>query len=403
MVLDVGRIRADFPILYKKFGGKPLIYFDNSCMTLRPTQVISAMNSYYENFPACAGRSAHKIASKASEEYAAAREKVARFIGAEPREIVFTRNTTESINLIANCLDLKSGDAVLTTDKEHNSNLLPWQMLGEKGIKHVIVRSDEDGSFNFGRFVKGLTADVKLVSMVHTSNLDGSTIPAKEVVEAAHENGSLVLLDAAQSVPHKKIDVKQLGADFVAFSGHKMCGPSGIGVLYGRFDLLKKLRPFMVGGDTVKNSTYETAEFLEPPEKFEAGLQNYAGAIGLGAAADYLEKIGMENIAQHELQLNSFITGEILKIPGLRILGPQNPAMRSGIVSFTVEGMDIHYVAKMLDNVANIAVRSGMHCVHSWFNGHKMPGSVRASIYFYNTMDEARIFVETLKKIAELR
>jgi len=403
MVFDVEKIRKDFPILERKINNKRLVYLDNACMTLRPSQVISAMNRYYEEFPACAGRSAHKLASRTNDEYAKARERIARFIGAKPNEVIFTRNTTEGINLIAHSLDLKSGDAVLTTDKEHNSNLLPWQMLREKGVKHVVVRSNEDGTFNFDRFLRGLTPDVKLVSMVHTSNLDGVTIPAKKVIEAAHGNGSLVLLDAAQSVPHKKIDVKQLGVDFLAFSGHKMCGSSGTGVLYGKYDLLRKLKPFMVGGDTVKSTTYETAEFLEPPEKFEAGLQNYAGAIGLAAAAEYLEKIGMENIERHEIELNMFITDEISKIPGLKIIGPQNPELRSGIISFIIEGMDMHYVAKMLDNVANIAVRSGQHCVHSWFNSCGMAGTVRASLYFYNTIEEAVIFIGALKKIAALR
>lgn len=403
MALDAEKIRQDFPILGKKFNGKPLIYFDNACMTLRPMQVISAANSYYENFPACAGRSAHKIAAKVNEEYAKAREKIAKFIDAKPNEIIFTKNTTEGINLIAHSLDFKSGDIVLTTDKEHNSNLLPWQQLKEKGVVHKICISNSDGTFNFENFTKNLDRNVKLVSMIHTSNVDGVTIPAREIIEAAHKNGSLVLLDAAQSVPHKKIDVKKLDADFLAFSGHKMLGASGTGVLYGKFELLKKLKPFITGGDTVKNSTYETCEFLEPPEKFEAGLQNYAGAIGFAAAVDYLEKIGMDNVEAHETELNRTITEGISGIPGLKIIGPQNPEQRSGIISFLIEGMDMHYVAQMLDKLENIAVRSGMHCAHSWFNAHKLPGSIRASLYFYNTKEEAIIFIETLKKIAELR
>lgn len=396
-------LRFDFPILQKRIAGKPIIYFDNACMTLKPTPVIAAMDDYYENFPACVGRSAHKLGKLATERYAKAREKVAKLIGAKPEEVVFTRNTTEGINLIANCLNLKSGDIVLTTDKEHNSNLLPWQQLKEKGVVHRICFSKPDGTFDLESFKKNLDGTVKLVSMVHTSNLDGTTIPAEEIIKLAHKNGSLVLLDAAQSVPHKKIDVKKMDVDFLAFSGHKMCGPTGIGVLYGKFDLLKQLKPFMVGGDTVKTTTYTSAEFLLPPEKFEAGLQNYAGAIGLGATAEYLQKIGLENIEKHEIELNKFITEEISKIPGVKILGPQNPELRCGIISFVIEGMDMHYIAQLLDNLENIAVRSGQHCVHSWFNANKVPGSVRASLYFYNTKEEAKIFIDTLKKICALR
>ena len=399
MALSAEKIRQDFPILAKKFNNKPIIYFDSACMSLKPQSVLDAMSEYYTDYTACVGRSAHKLGRTATERYSLAREKIAKFIGAKPEEIVFTRNTTEGINLIAHCLDFKSGDSVLTTDKEHNSNLLPWQMLS--GIKHKICYSKSDGTFNLEDFKKSFPA--KLVSMVHTSNVDGVTIPAKDIIKIAHDNKSLVLLDAAQSIPHKKIDVKKLDADFIAFSGHKMLGPTGVGVLYGKYELLEKLKPFMVGGNTVKNTTYTEHEFLKPPEKFEAGLQNYAGAIGFGAAVDYLQKIGLENIESHEIELNKVISAGISGIPGLKILGPQNPELRSGIISFLIDGMDIHYIAQMLDKIENIAVRSGQHCVHSWYNANKLPGSVRASLYLYNTKDEARVFVETLKKIAELR
>lgn len=403
MALDAEKIRKDFPILQKKFSGKPLIYFDSGCMSLKPQCVLDAMNSYYTEYTACVGRSAHRSGRLATEEYAKAREKIAKFINAKPDEIIFTRNTTEGINLIANCLDFKSGDVVLTTDKEHNSNLLPWQLLKEKGVKHGICSSSTDGCFDFENFEKNICKSIKLVSMVHTSNVDGVTIPAKDIIERAHENKSLVLLDAAQSAPHKKIDVKKLDADFIAFSGHKMLGPTGIGVLYGKYALLEKLKPFMVGGNTVKNTTYETHEFLAPPAKFEAGLQNYAGAIGFGAAVEYLQKIGMDSIESHELELNKIVTNGISEISGLKILGPQNPELRSGIVSFIIDKMDNHYIAQMLDKLENIAIRSGQHCVHSWFNSKKLAGSARASLYLYNTKEEAKIFVETLKKISNLR
>jgi len=406
-IMDVEKLRNDFPVLQTKLKGKPVIYLDNACMALRPRQVVEAMNEYYYKFPGCAGRSIHKIGNMVTEAYEKARTRMAKFINAkEDKEIIFTRNTTEGINLVANAFGFKAGDVVLTSDREHNSNLLPWQMLvKKKGIKHEILYSNEDGTFNLGEFerkVKDIGDKLKLVSIVHTSNLDGYTIPIKEVIKIAHDVGTLVLIDGAQSVPHKNMDVRKLDVDFLAFSGHKMMGPSGIGVLYGKFGLLDKLEPFLTGGDTVKNSTYDSCVFLKPPEKFEAGLQNYASAIGLAAAADYLENVGLDKVEKHETELNRLITEGIKDIKGLTILGPANPELRGGIVSFNIKGMFPHDVAIMLDEMANIMIRSGAHCVHSWFNAHLMQGSARASLYLYNTKDEAQIFVEKLKEIAKL-
>jgi len=398
--MDVKKIREDFPVLQQKIKGKPLIYFDSACMALRPKQVIAAMNEYYEKYPACAGRSIHSLSQKVDEEYRKAREAVAKFINAKPEEIVFTRNTTEGINLVANSFGLKAGDVVVGSDIEHNSNLLPWQMLAKKGVKHRIVLS-KAMQFDEENFKKAMDGNVKLVSFVHTSNLSGYTFPAERIVKIAHDNDSLVMLDAAQSVPHKKVDVHRLDVDFIAFSGHKMLGPSGIGVLYGKKDLLEKLNPFMVGGDTVANSTYESHELLKPPEKFEAGLQNYAGAIGLAAAVKYLEKIGMKEIDEHEQRLNEIITEGISNIKGMKIIGPQPANLRSGIVSFVIDGIMPHDIAMMLDSTAGIAIRSGAHCVHSWFNANSLPrGSARASLYLYNTEEEAKIFIDKLQEIS---
>jgi len=398
--MDVKKIREDFPALQQKIHGKPLIYFDSSCMSLRPKQVIDAMNEYYEKFPACAGRSIHTLSQKVDEEYRKAREVVAKFIGAKAEEIIFTRNTTEGINLIANSLGLKSGDAVVTSDIEHNSNLLPWQMLAKKGVKHKIVFS-KDMQFDESNFRKTMDSSVKLVSFVHTSNLSGYTFPAEKIAKIAHDNSSLVMFDCAQSVPHKQIDVHKLGADFIAFSGHKMLGPSGMGVLYGKKELLEEMSPFLLGGDTVANSTYETHELLKPPEKFEAGLQNYAGAIGLAAAVKYLEKVGMKEIEKHEEELNEIITEGISSIRGLKIIGPQPAKLRGGIISFNIEGLNPHDIAMMLDSTASIAIRSGAHCVHSWFNANNLPrGSARASLYLYNTEEEAKIFIDKLREIS---
>ncbi|MGB8216440.1 MAG: aminotransferase class V-fold PLP-dependent enzyme [Candidatus Methanoperedens sp.] len=403
--MDIQKIRLDFPALWKKWNNKYPIYFDNACMTLKPKQVMDAMDEYYNEYPVCGGRSIHKMAKKVDEKVTEAREKFQKFLGAScPEEIIFTRNTTEGLNLVANSLELKKGDIVLTTDREHNSNLIPWQIQAHKrGIRHMVVYSNPDNTFNIPQFeeIMSKNRNVRLVSMVHTANLDGYTIPAKEIIKIAHEHGALVMLDGAQSAPHKPVDVKALDVDFFALSVHKMAGPTGMGVLYGKHDLLSELAPFIVGGDTVSDTTYDGAKFLPPPEKFEAGLQNYAGIIGSGAAVDYLNNIGLSNIEEHEKRLNTIITSGIKDMPGLKIIGPQKPELRAGIIAFTVElpkGGDAHDIALVLDETENIEVRSGAFCVHSWFNYRKCEAAVRASLYLYNTEEEARKFIDVLGK-----
>lgn len=394
--MDIAKIRQDFPILSNKG-----VYFDSACQSLRPQSVIDAITEYYKEYSVCGGRSNHHLAAKVMQKCDEARTRIARLIHAKRKEeIVFTRNTTEGINLVANSLNLREGDVVLTSDKEHNSNLIPWQIMHNKsGVIHQIVRSREDNTFDMESYKQALSEGVKLVALGMTSNLDGVTIPAAEIIRLAHQHRALVLLDGAQSVPHQEIDVHKLDVDFLAFSGHKMLGPSGTGVLYGKYALLEKLSPFLVGGDTVSSSTYESCEFLPPPEKFEAGLQDYAGIIGLGEAALYLERIGFTEIHKQEHSLNEYITGELQKIPNLTIIGPADPKERGGIVSFYIPGKDHHQIALMLDASAQIMVRSGQHCVHSWFADRKIPGSVRASVYFYNTLEEAEIFVKELHKV----
>lgn len=394
--MNVEKLREDFPTYQSKIHNMPIIYADSACVTLKPNQVIDAMNRYYKEYPACAGRSNHSFARKVTEEVHNSRKTIQRFINAKSeKEIIFTRNTTEGMNLIANSLKLQEGDAVLTSDKEHNSGLIPFQLLKKKGIKHK--------SFRFGDledFKKKLTDDVKLVSTLVTSNLDGTSQPVEEMIKLAHRNGSLVLLDCAQAVPHKEIDVKKLDVDFLAFSGHKMLGPSGIGVLYGKFNLLEDLNQFIVGGETVKNSTIDNFEIEDIPERFEGGLQDYAGIIGLAEAVRYLQKIGMKNIEKHEQELNQYISGEFQKI-GISILGDPDPRKRSGIISFNLNGIQHHEVAGIL-NESNIMIRSGMHCVHSWFNAHNIDGSARVSLYFYNTREECDTIIEEIKKIKKL-
>jgi len=397
---DLNKSREDFKILNK--DNAP-IYFDSSCMSLKPNQVVEAMDDYYYNFPACAGRSSHKMGDKVTTKIKEVRELTQKFINAKSeKEIIFTRNTTEGINLLANGFSFQKGDAVLITDREHNSNLVPWLVLRDKiGIEVRVVPSREDNTFDLEKYTE-MVQGVKLVSMVYTSNLDGVTIPAKEIIEIAHKNNALVFLDAAQAMPHRKVDVRDLDVDFLAFSGHKMLGPTGTGVFYGKENLLEKLAPFMVGGDTVEYTTYTDYKMLELPEKFEAGLQDYAGIIGLGEAIKYLNNLDYTEIQKHEFVLNKYITDEMSKLPQIKIIGPKDPSLRSGIINFYIENIDMHKFALMLDNMANISIRSGQHCVHSYFESRKIKNSARVSLYFYNTLEETETFINNLNKIIKI-
>jgi cysteine desulfurase / selenocysteine lyase len=401
-MLNTDKIRADFNILKGENGSIP-IYFDSACMSLKPESVINAINDYYLHYPACAGRSSHKLGDTVTKKVKEARQLVAKFINAgNENEIIFTRNTTEGVNLFANSMGLKKDDIVLISDKEHNSNLVPWLLLRDKvGIVVKIIPSNVDGSFSLENLQKEIIG-AKIVSIVHTSNLDGVTNPIKEIIEIAHKNGAVVFVDAAQSIAHRKIDVRDLDVDFLAFSGHKMMGPTGTGVLYGKYKLLEKLEPFIVGGDTVDYTTYTDYKFLPVPEKFEAGLQDYAGIIGLGEAVKYLSQYNFEDIREHELKLNTYITEELQKIPHITIIGPKNATERSGIINFYIEGIDMHKFAVMLDEMANIEIRTGRHCVHAWFENQKILNSARVSLYIYNTMEEVEIFITNLNKIMKI-
>ena len=402
--MDIRKIRQDFPILQEGAGKKPVVYFDTACQSLRPRQVIEAINEYYLKNSACSGRSMHRLAAEVTRGVDQSRTLLAKFFNAARKEeIVFTRNTTEGINLVASSLGLKAGDSVLISDKEHNSNLIPWQVLAKKqGVAVKIVPSKADNTFDLAAYEALLDQTVRLVALGSTSNLDGVSLPAAEIVKKAHQNGSLVLFDAAQTAPHHAINVKALDVDFMALSGHKMLGPSGMGILYGKHALLERMEPFLVGGDTVASSTYTACEFLPPPEKFEAGLQDYAGIFGLGAAAKYLQGVGFDAIQKQESLLNECISNEIRDLPGLKLIGPADPRLRGGVITFYIEGIDSHRIALMLDQMAGIMVRSGQHCVHSWFNSRQIKGSVRASVYFYNTLEEAELLVNNLKKIRKV-
>ncbi len=403
MASNFEAIRKDFPVLSQKRNGNRLVYFDNACMSLKPEQVVAKILEYYHDYPGCGGRSHHYISQKTTEEMEKARAAVQKFIGAKkPEEVVFTRNTTEGLNLVYHSLPLNKGDAVFTTDKEHNSSLVPVQLLAKgKQIRHVVVPSNEDNTFSLHAFEELLRMhrSVKLVSMVGTSNLDGTTIPIREIAKLAHDASALFMVDGAQYVPHHETDVRKLGIDFLAFSGHKMMGPSGTGVLYGREDLLDKLPPFLAGGETVFDTTYETAKFEKPPHRFEAGLQDYAGIVGLGEAVRYLSRLGPGSISAHELAMNRKISDELLPEKSVSLVGPKDPRLRGSIFSFNIGNLSSHDVATMLDASRNIAVRSGAHCVHSWFNAHDMKGCVRASFYAYNTTEEAEVFAGAVRTI----
>ncbi|HLC80301.1 MAG TPA: cysteine desulfurase [Candidatus Nanoarchaeia archaeon] len=386
------KIRKDFPVLEKG-----IIYLDSACMSLRPLPVINKIKEYYEQYPACGERSQHSLGKKVTEEVEKSRKEIAEFISAKEKEIIFTKNTTESVNLVAHSLGFRPGEEIIISGKEHNSNLLPWlKQKEERGAILQVIPFNQE--FDLEEFQKKLNRKTRLVSVAHISNLDGTSIPINEVIKLAHENGSLVLLDGAQAVPHQKTDVKKIGADFLAFSGHKMLGPSS-GVLYGREELLKQMKSFIVGGGTVKDSHYHFAEWDESPAKFEAGLQDYAGMMGLAEATRYLKKIGFNEIHEHEILLNKMVTE---RLSGkVNLVGPLAAEKREGIFSFNIKELDSHLIAGVLDKSKKIAVRSGTHCVHSWFNQHHLKGSVRASFYLYNTMEEAKIFCEEVEKIAQ--
>jgi len=401
MTLDADTLKEDFPSLQQEIDGKPVVYLDNACMTLKPKKVIDAIVEYYTDYPGCAGRSIHSFATKITEKMEETRETVRKFLNAsDARQCVFVKNTTEGINRVAWGLGLEKGDRVLTTDKEHNSNLVPWHMLQEKyQVVHDPVMTRKDNTFDLETFENMMGPDVKLVSMGHTSNLDGVTIPAEEIIKIAHDHGALVMLDGAQSAPHQPIDVQALDVDFFVFSVHKVVGPTGMGIMYGKQEHLKDLDPIMGGGETVQNTFLHESIFKDPPFRCEAGLQNYAGIIGTTAALNYVLDVGLEDIEVWERHLNEIMTNRLADMDGLRLIGPKDPALRSGIFSFNLEGLDPPDIGVFLDESRNIMIRTGMHCVHSWFNARNVMGSARASSYLYNTEEDVKIFCEGIEEL----
>lgn len=399
--MNLKNIRMQFPTLRQEAAPA---YLDNACVTLKPDGVVEAINDYYTKTPGCGGRSVHRYGTKVSRATSDARIKLQKFLNAESAsEVVFTRNATHSLNQVAHGMKWETGDVVLTTDREHNSNLVPWlQLEKEKGVDHRVVASNPDNTFDIEAFEKACSdagEQLKMVSMSQVGNLDGVQIPIKEIARIAHDHGALICVDGAQSTPHMKVDVQDLDVDFMAFSIHKMCGPSGMGGLWGRYDLLENLRTIQSGGQTVSSSTYDSIEWAKPPARFEGGLGNFSGIMATGAAIDFLSQYNMDDIHEHEIKLNRIMTDGIKDLPGVEIIGPADSKHRGGICSILLDDLPAHDIAILLDEAAGVMVRSGQHCVHSWFNarGHTN-GSLRASAYMYNTEEEANLFAETFSE-----
>jgi cysteine desulfurase / selenocysteine lyase len=393
--------RADFPALTPGPGRAVPVYLDSACMSLVPRPVLSAMEEYYREYPGCAGRSLHRFAEEVGRRYEDARAAFARFLGrADPRGIVFVRNATEAINLVGEGFPWHRGDRVLISDQEHNSNLIVWQRLAaERGIRIEVLSLPDDGSFDAEELERRLVRPVRLVSLFHTSNLDGRSLPLKEIVERAHDRHAAVLADGCQAAPHEKVELDRLGVDYYAVSGHKMLGPTGTGVLAASFEALGRLRPLMVGGETVEWSTLESHALRPPPYRFEAGLQNYAGILGARAAIDYLSGVGFDAIGDQQRSVNERVSRAFADEPRLHLLGPEDPRDRPSIFAFTLDGVDPNDVALFLDEGYRVMVRSGMHCVHSFYARRGLPGNVRASFYLYNDRRDADALIQGLEEL----
>jgi cysteine desulfurase/selenocysteine lyase len=401
MSFDVKKIREDFPILQQKIYNRPLVYFDNAATSQRPQQVIDALARTYSEYYGNIHRAAHFLADKATMAYEETREKVKNLINAETREqITFTKGTTESINLVAFSFGeafIQEGDEIIVSEMEHHSNIVPWQMLaGRKGAKVVVLSIDDAGRLMIEKLDKLITPQTKLISVAHVSNVLGTINPVKQIAQIAHSKGVKILIDGAQAAPHLRIDVQDLDVDLYAFSAHKMYGPNGVGVLYGKKELLDQMPPYQGGGEMISEVRFSGTTYNELPYKFEAGTPNISGVITFGAAIDYLEKVGIEGAAAWETELLNYATSKLEAIPGLRIYGTQPE--KSGVISFNVEGVHFFDLGTMLDKFG-IAVRTGHHCADPLMDHFGIQGTVRASFAFYNTKEEVDVFVEALKKV----
>jgi cysteine desulfurase/selenocysteine lyase len=398
-MLDINKIRADFPILNQKVNGKPLVYFDNGATSQKPQVVIDAISKYYQEINANIHRGVHTLSQLATDAYELSRGKIQDHINAKfTHEVLFTSGTTFGINLVANGFAsiLKSGDEVLVSALEHHSNIVPWQMLCEKtGATLKVIPMNDNGELIMAEYDKLLSDKTKIVTVNHISNALGTVNPIKYMIDKAHEFGAAVLIDGAQAVPHVRPDVQALDCDFYVFSGHKMCGPTGVGVLYGKEAWLNKLPPYQGGGEMIKEVTFEKTTYAELPHKFEAGTPNIAGGIVLGTAIDYMNSIGFDNIQKQELELLEYGTQRLLEIEGLKIYG--TAATKTSVISFNIEGIHPYDIGTIIDKLG-IAVRTGHHCAQPIMNFFKIPGTIRASFSFYNTKEEIDAMVEAIKR-----
>jgi cysteine desulfurase / selenocysteine lyase len=401
---DVERIREDFPILRQKVHGRPLVYLDNAATTQKPREVIDALRAYYETDNANVHRGVHRLSERATEAYEGARRRIQRFLNAaDEREIVFVRGTTEAINLVAHSYGGRAvarGDEVVITALEHHSNIVPWQMLCEaQGAALRVVPIDDTGAVDLDAYGRLLGARTRLVAVAHVSNALGTVVPIRAMIEAAHERGIPVLVDGAQAAPHMPVDVRALDCDFYAFSGHKTYGPTGIGALYGKADLLERMPPFQGGGDMIKTVSFERTTYNDLPYKFEAGTPNIAGAIGLGVALEYLMRLGLERVAAHERALLDYATRALATLPEVRLIGTARE--KAAVLSFVVDGVHAHDVGTILDQ-EGVAVRTGHHCAMPVMTRFGLAATARASLGLYNTAEEIDALVAALARVREI-
>jgi cysteine desulfurase/selenocysteine lyase len=402
-VVDWARVRADFPLLAREVHGKPLVYLDSANTGQKPAVVIETVDDFYRNHNANVSRAVHALGNEATEAYEAARGKLAQHLNVRSDELVLTSGTTFAINLVAYSWALprlKPGDSILLTRMEHHANIVPWQLIAERtGAIIKVADIQPDGSLDLGALHAAMTHDVKLLGIAHVSNVLGTVNPVREICREARRRGIVTVVDGSQAVPHMPVDIAAIGCDFYAFTGHKMCGPTGTGALWGRREHLAGMPPFLGGGEMIKQVRFEGTIFNDPPHRFEAGTPNIAGHIGLGAAVDYLDAIGMQNVAAREADLLAHLTEAMEQVDGVRIFG--TATAKAGVVSFLVEGAHAHDLATLLD-LEGVAVRSGHHCAHPLMQFLGVPATCRASVAFYNTHDEIDAFITALSKVRRL-
>jgi len=401
---NVEHIRRDFPILDVRVHGRPIVYLDNAATSQKPRQVIDTIQRFYTQENANIHRGVHHLSQVATDHYERARERIARFLGATVGcEILFTRGATEGINLIAQTYGrafIKPGDEILVSHMEHHSNIVPWQMLcEEKGAKLRVIPITDEGELVMDEFARLLNERTKIVSIVHVSNALGTVNPFPEIIRASHDAGAVVVVDGAQSAPHMPVNIHEMGCDFFVCSGHKMCGPTGIGVLYGKVEHLEKMPPYQGGGDMILSVTFEKTVFNILPHKYEAGTPNIEGVIGLGAAVDYLSETGMDAIAEYELELTQYGTRVLEEIPGLRMIGTARD--KAGILSFTLEGIHPHDIGQIL-NEEGVAIRAGHHCAQPVMQRFGVPATARASLAFYNTREELDALAAAIRQVQKV-